>query len=133
MESCRSKKNGGGVQRLLWARAAGQGGHGESVSGSLTVLRPYGTAGQPLNCGKLRDPTPWVRKGHSLESLQNCQSRAPTLGHHRPLGIVEEPVLGSLVCTEARDDRFSLSDIPDPAVCCRIAETGPSGRLWPGN
>lgn len=35
---------------------------------------------------------------------------------------------------EARDDRFSLSDIPDMAVYLRRAENrwGPSGGLWPG-
>ena len=38
---------------------------------------------------------------------------APTIEHHRPLGTTEEPNLGSLGHTEARDDRFLLSDIPD--------------------
>jgi hypothetical protein len=48
--------------------------------------------------------------------LWNCGSRTPTLGHYRLLGNMEEPVLGSLGRTEARDNRFSLSDIPDTAI-----------------
>jgi hypothetical protein len=53
------------------------------------------------------------RKRHSLGSPWTYQSWAPTLGHHRPLGTAEEQVLGSLGCTEAKNDRFSISDIPD--------------------
>jgi hypothetical protein len=50
--------------------------------------------------------------------------------HHRSLGILEEPVLGSLGRTEARHNKFSLSDIPDTSVGCRRAENriGTLGR-----
>lgn len=51
---------------------------------------------------------------------------APTLGHHRPLGTTEELALESLGCMEARDNRFSVLDIPG---CCRRAENGPGGGL----
>jgi hypothetical protein len=61
-------------------------------------------------------------KEHSLRSTQNCQSQAPTLGLHSPLGTDKEPVLRSLGRMEARDDRFSVSDIPDRTVCREKAE-----------
>lgn len=32
---------------------------------------------------------------------------------------------------EARNNRFSVLDIPDAAVCQGRAENGPSGGLWP--
>ena len=54
---------------------------------------------------------------------------APTLRHHRLLGTVEEPVLGSLGHMEARDDRFLLLDIPDAAVRCVRVENRPLGGL----
>ena len=44
---------------------------------------------------------------------------------------MEEPVLGSLDRMEARDDRFSLLDIPDAAVCRRRAENRLLGGLRP--
>ena len=50
---------------------------------------------------------------HSEVLAELLESGLLTLRHHRPLGTEEEPVLGSLGCTEARDVRFSLSDIPD--------------------
>ena len=52
---------------------------------------------------KLQKPAPGVGWGWRRHSL----------GHHRPLGTMEELVLGSLGHKEARDDRFSLSDIAD--------------------
>jgi hypothetical protein len=47
-------------------------------------------------------------------------------------GTLEELVLGFLGYIEARDNRFSLSDIPDSTVCCGRAENGwgPLGVLW---
>jgi hypothetical protein len=42
---------------------------------------------------------------------------ALTLGHQRPLGTMEDPALGSLGLMEARDDRFSVLDIPDTTRC----------------
>ena len=56
-----------------------------------------------------------------LGFLWDCRSRAPTLEYVRPLGVVEEPDLGSLGYTKTRDNSFSLADIPD-AVCHRRAE-----------
>ena len=46
---------------------------------------------------------------------------AQILRHHRLLGT-EELALGSLGLTEARDNRFSVLDIPDAAGCHRRAE-----------
>ena len=81
-----------------------------------------GISRQALDYEKLRNPAPGVKRGHSLGSLRNCRSLAPTLGHHRLLSTAEEPVLGSLGCMEARHDRFLLLEIPDAAVCHRRAE-----------
>ena len=67
--------------------------------------------------------------------MRKAQSGVPkdlpeTLGHHRHHWV---PVLGFLGRLEARDVRFSLSDIPDATVCCRRAENrwGSSGGFWP--
>lgn len=77
----------------------------------------------------------WSRSGdgkrHSLGSPWNCRSWASTLCHHRPLGTPEEPVLGSLSLTEARHDRFSLSNIPDALEDELRTKWGPLVRLWP--
>ena len=63
-----------------------------------------------------------------------AETGSDSLVPQMPLGTVEGLVLGSLGCKEARDNRFSLSDIPDTSVCHRRAEKewGPSGRLRPG-
>lgn len=66
-----------------------------------------------MDCEKLWDPIPEVRK---------AQSGVPTevleLGFTQkmPLGTSEEPLLGFLGHMEARDGRFSLSNIPDASV-----------------
>ena len=51
---------------------------------------------------------------------------------HRLLGTTEEQALGSLGLTEARDNRFSVSDIPDTAECHGRAENkvGAPGATW---
>ena len=85
-------------------------------------------------------------KEQSLGSPRNCRSRAPTPRHHRPLGTAEEPVLGSLGRTEARNNSFSLWNILDASICHRRAENkvgtlgqtltqgpkerGQGGELW---
>lgn len=48
--------------------------------------------------------------------LTGHRTLAPTLGYDRPVGTTEEPVWGSLDLTEARDVRFTLSDIPDRSM-----------------
>ena len=70
-----------------------------------------------------------------MGSLWNFQSRALPLRHHRPLGTAEERFLGSLSCTEVRDNRILLSDIPIATVYVveeLRKEWEPSGRLCPG-
>ena len=49
------------------------------------------------------------------------------------MGTTEELVLGSLGSMEARDNRFSLLNIPDAAVCHERTENivGTLGGLWP--
>jgi hypothetical protein len=47
------------------------------------------------------------------------------------LDAEEEPVLGSLVCREARDVRFSVLDTSDTAGCHRRAENGVGTHRWP--
>jgi hypothetical protein len=64
-------------------------------------------------------------EGRSLGSLRTCHSWAWTIGHHRPLGTSEVPVLLSLGCTEAQDDGFLLSEE-------LRTKWEPLGRVWPG-
>jgi hypothetical protein len=52
-------------------------------------------------------------------------SRAP-----QTLDTMEEPVLGSLGRTEARDNRYLLSDILYTAVCLRRAENKVATLEW---
>ena len=52
---------------------------------------------------------------------------AQILRHHRLLGT-EELALGSLGLTEARDNRFSVLDIPDAAGCHGRAENKVEAR-----
>jgi hypothetical protein len=56
---------------------------------------------------------------------------ALTFRHHRPLGSMGESAPGSLGLTEARENRFSVSDIPDGAGCRGRAENkvGSRGQL----
>ena len=46
------------------------------------------------------------------------------------LGSMEEPVLGSLGCTEVRDVRFSFSYIPDAIACLRRSENRVGTLRW---
>ena len=103
---------------------SGLGPLGKADSGSLTTWTP-GCC--PVgSCSGSEEGAVWGPR-HLPES--GSDSQVPqTL-----LGTMEEPVLGSLGCTEAREDRFSLSNIPEAAVCCRRAENrwGPPGEPWP--
>ena len=67
-----------------------------------------------MDCEKQRDPAAGVRKAQS--GVAHCQSHNPnTLTPQTPLGTEEELILGFMGHMEARDNRFSLSDIPDVA------------------
>jgi hypothetical protein len=90
----------------------GLGPLGEEGCRESDCTQPHRTVRWALDCGKPQDLTLGGGKRHSLGSPRICRSWTPTLRHHRPLGTAEEPVLGSLGHTEARDIRFSLSDIP---------------------
>ena len=92
--------------------SSGLGPLGEASRGGMH-RGPHGNAGRALDCGKPRDPTPRMGKSTVWGLRGPAKSWAPTLRHHRPLGTAEEQVLGSLGCTEAKNDRFSISDIPD--------------------
>jgi hypothetical protein len=53
---------------------------------------------------------------------------APTLGHYRPLGTMEEPVLGSLGHM-GPGMIGALSQTSQTSICCRRAENRPSRGL----
>ena len=107
---------------------------GSQVCWRLGPLGEMATAGQALDCEKPRDLTLGVRKVQSGDPEELPELGSDSQAPHTPLGTSEERVLGSLGCTEARDYRHSLVDIPDFSVCRRRAENmwGPSGGLWPG-
>jgi hypothetical protein len=86
--------------------SSGLGPLGEASRGGMH-RGPHGNAGRALDCGKPRDPTPRMGKSTVWGLRGPAKSWAPTLRHRRPVGTAEEPVLGSLGCIEARDDRFS--------------------------
>lgn len=67
-------------------------------------------------------------------SLGSPESGSDSWVSQMLLSTVEERVLGSLVCTKARDVGFSVLDTAEAARCHRRVENrgGPSGRLWPG-
>ena len=112
---------------LLWGKNGVHSGLG-ALGGcrESDYAQPHGNTGRVLDWEKPQDPIPGVRKGYSLRSPQNCR----TLGHHRLLGTTEEPVLGFLGRTEARDDSSSFSNISDKAVCCGRAENKVETLRW---
>lgn len=98
-------------------------------AGSLTVSNPK----EPLDRLELWEAVgscsgSWKRG--SQGSTQNCLSQAQSLKHHGPSGTMEEPVLGCLGYREARDNRFSLLDIPGTAVCRGRAENKVGTLGW---
>lgn len=58
-----------------------------------------------------------MRKGQSGVPVDLPESGSDSPALQMLLGTTEEPVLGSLGHMEARDNRFSLSVIPDTTVC----------------
>ena len=68
------------------------------------------------------DPAPGDEEGAVL---------APTLGHHRPLGTIDELVLGSLGHMRP-GTTGSCSQRSQTDVCCGRAENRPWGELGPG-
>ena len=83
------------VKMVSHVQPRGSGHWAKQDAGSLTMHTPMLSL-PPL---KPQDPASRVRR-HSLKSPENCQKQAH----------------GSLGCTEAREDRFSLSNIPEAAV-----------------
>jgi hypothetical protein len=85
-----------------------------------------------LDCEKLRDPPPGMRKALSGVPMNLLELSSNSQAPHTLLGTAEEEsFLGFLGHMEARDIRFSLSNIPEINGCLRRAEYrwGPSGRL----
>jgi hypothetical protein len=56
------------------------------------------------------NPTPEMRNVQSGVPVELLESGSESWTPQKPLGTMEDPVLGSLGCLEARYDRFSLSD-----------------------
>ena len=67
------------------------------------------------NVRSCRIPLRWVRKAQPGVLVDLLESDSGSQSPQMLLGTSEELVLGSLSSTEARDDRFSLSDISDTA------------------
>jgi hypothetical protein len=57
-----------------------------------------------------------VRKTQSGVPMEQPESGSDFWAPKTALGTAEEPILGSPGQTEARDSRFSVSEIPDTAL-----------------
>ena len=97
----------------------------------VLLCTPHGTAVQAPDCGKPKDPTLGVGKEQSEVPLNLLELDSDSLAPQTLLGTVEDPVLGSLGCTEAWDIRFSVLDTADAAGYGRRAENrmGTGGTL----
>ena len=72
--------------------------------------------------------------GYHSGGEERAQSGVPTELPESGSDSQVPQTTGSLGHTEARDDRFSLLDIPDAWYVSEelSTECGPSGGLWPG-
>ena len=82
------------------------------------------TAEQTSSRGKLQDPTLGMGKSQSAVPLDLLELGSGSPAPQTLLYTVEELVLGSLGCTEVRDDMFLVLDTADAAGCGGRAEKG---------
>ena len=87
------------------------------------------TAEQTSSRGKLQDPTLGMGKSQSAVPLDLLELGSGSPAPQTLLYTVVELVLGSLGCTEVRDDMFLVLDTADAAGCGGRAEKGVGAHL----